>query len=135
MRPGGCSTHTEKREGPRDRELTQFTAKDLLQHEREKAIQAENVFKPAARLLHVNSFVLELCQRYCAGGKMTQVRSSGHMRVMCLTEAALLRMKDVGLDDLGACTDRLLSCQTAKFAVTRTTHASCANDAVSTSSV
>lgn len=42
---------------------------------------------------------------------MTQVRSSGHMRVMCLTEAALLRMKDVGLDDLGACTDRLISCQ------------------------
>lgn len=42
---------------------------------------------------------------------MTQVRSSGHMRVTCLTEAALLRMKNVGLDDLGACTDRLLSCK------------------------
>lgn len=93
MRPGACSTPREKREGPRDPELTQFAAKDLLQHEREKAIQAENVSKPAARLLHVSAFVLELCQRYCAGGKMTQVRSSGHLRVMCLTEAPVLRMK------------------------------------------
>lgn len=86
VRPGGCSAHTEGKKG-RDREtqssVTQFTARDLLQHEREKATQAESVSKPALRLLHVNTFVLELCQRYCEGGKMTQVRSlKQHMRVM-----------------------------------------------------
>lgn len=30
---------------------------------------------------------------------------------MCLTETALLRIRDAGLERLGACTDRLLSCQ------------------------
>lgn len=47
--------------------MTQFSARDLLQHEREKATGAESVSKPALRLLHLNTFVLELCQRYCEG--------------------------------------------------------------------
>lgn len=78
-------TQRGKREGQRETQssVTQFTARDLLQHEREKATQAESVSKPALRLLHVNTFVLELCQPYCEGGKMTQVRSlKQHMRVM-----------------------------------------------------
>lgn len=58
----------------RDRSsVTQFTARDFLQHEREKGIRAESVSKAALRLLHVNTFVLELCQRYCGEGGMIQV--------------------------------------------------------------
>lgn len=59
--------------------MTQFTARDLLQHEREKAIQAESVSKPTLCLLHINPFVLELCQCHCAG-EMAQVCSSLTMR-------------------------------------------------------
>lgn len=55
--------------------VTQFTAGDLLQHEREKVIQAESVSEPTLCLLHINTFVLEVCQCHCAG-KMTQVCSS-----------------------------------------------------------
>lgn len=47
--------------------VTQFTAGDLLQHEREKVIQAESVSEPTLCLLHINTFVLEVCQCHCAG--------------------------------------------------------------------
>lgn len=77
--------------------MTQFTTGDLLQHEREKVARPKRVSQPALRLLHINTFVLELCQRYCEGKKMTQVCSS-HQRGMPVTgctEAALLRMQDI----------------------------------------
>lgn len=48
--------------------VTQFTAGDLLQHEREKVVQAESVSKPTVCLLHISTFVLEPCQCYCARG-------------------------------------------------------------------
>ena len=44
--------------------MTQFTTGDLLQHEREKVIRAESV---TLCLLHINTFVLGLCQCHCAG--------------------------------------------------------------------
>lgn len=46
--------------------VTQSTSGDLLQHEREKVIEAERVSKPALCLPHINTFVLELCQCHCA---------------------------------------------------------------------
>lgn len=48
--------------------VTQFTAGDLLQHEREKVVQAESVSKPTVCLLHISTFVLEPCQCDCARG-------------------------------------------------------------------
>lgn len=54
--------------------MTQFTAGDLLQHEREKVVQAESVSRPTLCLLHINTFVLELCQCHCAGGNDSGVQ-------------------------------------------------------------
>lgn len=56
--------------------LTQFTAGDLLQHEREKVIQAKRVSKPALCLQTINGLVWELCQCHCVGLNDSGVQST-----------------------------------------------------------
>lgn len=88
--------------------MTQFPAGDL-QHEREKVVQAESVSKRALCLPHINTLVLELCQRLCAR-RMTQVCGSRQRDALpvCVTEAALLCVCRVcGIKaGSGACTDQ-----------------------------